>query len=33
MQYAYSLAQGKHYAKLIDYSDLSTWISSILGRQ
>lgn len=33
MQYAYSLVQGKHYAKLIDYSDLSTWISSILGRQ
>ena len=33
MQYAYSLVQGKHYAKLVDYSDPSTWISSILERQ
>lgn len=33
MQYAYSLVQGKYYAKLVDYSDPSTWISSILGRQ
>ena len=30
MQYAYSLVQCKHYAKLVDYSDPSTWISSIL---
>lgn len=33
MQYAYSLVQNKHYAKLVDYSDPSTWISSILERQ